>query len=237
VVPALVAVAPAPAAELEKDLQLVEKDLQTVEEVLGVQTLLLGLVAASALRVTSALGRDKREEGTVAPGGTQLTVTGARVAAVNITPTRASSEALLQQLFAESVDPEAPVSSIMTARVLTAKASDSVESLVAQGVFDAVTGVVVVADDAPLTVVGIFSRRDAAKARSKDPVRTWMTSPALTIEGSTSILECAALMLKHEVHRLPVSSSGQLAGIVTRTDVFNALLSKYKGAEECVPPP
>jgi CBS domain-containing protein len=60
-----------------------------------------------------------------------------------------------------------------------------------------------------------------------------MTTPALTIEEGTKVVECAALMLKYEVHRLAVvNARGSLVGIVTRTDVFNALLSKYKGGEE-----
>ena len=135
------------------------------------------------------------------------------------------------------INPDAPVSSVMTRSVLKARASDVVESVLSY--FDTVTGIAVVSDDEPEAVVGVFSRRDAANALRKDPISVWMTTPALTIDADTRIVECAALMLKHEVHRLPVvNAAGSLVGIITRTDVFNALLSKYKaGDEECSVPP
>lgn len=131
------------------------------------------------------------------------------------------------------MNPDSAVSTVMARGVLKARASDPVESVLTY--FDRVTGIAVVSDEAPEAVVGVFSRRDAAKAARKDPISSWMTTPALTIDADTRIVECAALMLKHEVHRLPVvDADGALVGIITRTDVFNALLSKYKGgAEEC----
>jgi len=90
----------------------------------------------------------------------------------------------------------------MKRNVLKARASDSVDTVLTY--FDSVTGIVVVADDDPDAIIGVFSRRDAAKAQRKDTISVWMTSPALTIDADTRIVECAALMLKHEVHRLPV---------------------------------
>ncbi len=135
------------------------------------------------------------------------------------------------------MNPDDSVSKVMTRAVLKARASDAVETVLSY--FDSVTGICVVSDDLPEAVVGVFSRRDAAKAMKKDPISVWMTTPALTIDADTRIVECAALMLKHEVHRLPVvNAGGALVGIITRTDVFNALLSKYKaGDEECAVPP
>ena len=206
-----------------------------VEEVLGVQTLLLGLVAASALRITGALGR-KREDVNAPPA--EYTKSGARRAAVNITPRpSAAAGVVLEQLFAPKVNPDDAVSTVMKRNVLKARAGDSVESVLTY--FDSVTGIAVVADDDPNAVVGVFSRRDAAKAQRKDSISVWMTTPALTIDADTRIVECAALMLKHEVHRLPVvNAEGALVGIITRSDVFDALLSKYKaGDEECSVPP
>jgi CBS domain-containing protein len=204
--------------------------------VLGVQTLLLGLVAASALRVTGALGRKRVDAN--APRA-EYTKSGARRAAVNITPRpTAAGGVLLEQLFAAKVNPDDPVSTVMTRGVLKARASDAVETVLTY--FDKVTGIAVVSDDTPEAVVGVFSRRDAGNASKKDPISMWMTTPALTIDADTRIVECAALMLKHEVHRLPVvDDGGTLVGIITRTDVFNALLSKYKSeaSEECVVPP
>ena len=77
-------------------------DLLEVEELLGVQTLLLGLVASSALRVTGALGRGRTADANAPPA--EFTKTGARRAAVNITPRGgAAGGVLLEQLFAAKV--------------------------------------------------------------------------------------------------------------------------------------
>lgn len=62
------------------------------------QTLLLGLVAASALRVTGALGRDKNADADAPPA--EYTKSGARRAAVNITPRPTAGGVLMEQLFA-----------------------------------------------------------------------------------------------------------------------------------------
>ncbi len=72
-----------------------------MEEVLGVQTLLLGLVAASALRVTGALGRGQRADANAPPA--EYTKSGARRAALNITPRPSAGGVLLEQLFAAKV--------------------------------------------------------------------------------------------------------------------------------------
>ena len=51
-----------------------------------------------------------------------------------------------------------------------------------------------------------------------------MSSPAITIEKKKTVSEAAGLMLKHNIHRLPIiEKSGKCIGIVTRTDIFEAL--------------
>lgn len=49
-----------------------------------------------------------------------------------------------------------------------------------------------------------------------------MTAPAITVESFCSVATAAARMLEHGVNRLPVLSSGRLAGIVTRADIVRA---------------
>jgi CBS domain-containing protein len=49
-----------------------------------------------------------------------------------------------------------------------------------------------------------------------------MTTPAVTIAPSRSVSDAAALMLDLGIDRLPVVSSGLLAGIVTRADLVRA---------------
>ncbi|PWZ37995.1 hypothetical protein Zm00014a_042475 [Zea mays] len=59
-----------------------------------------------------------------------------------------------------------------------------------------------------------------------------MTSPAITLTLYKTVLEAAALMLKEKVHRIPVVNEQQhVIGIVTRSDVFQALEATNKAWE------
>ncbi|CAN6270911.1 unnamed protein product, partial [Urochloa humidicola] len=74
--------------------------------------------------------------------------------------------------------------------------------------------------------VGVVSKKDKAKAPNgmQSTVGEVMSSPAITLTPEKTVLEAAALMLKEKVHRIPVvNEQQQVVGIVTRTDVFQAL--------------
>ncbi|CAL5018431.1 unnamed protein product [Urochloa decumbens] len=74
--------------------------------------------------------------------------------------------------------------------------------------------------------VGVVSNKDKAKAPNgmDSTVSEVMSSPAITLTPEKTVLEAAALMLKEKVHRIPVvNEQQQVVGIVTRTDVFQAL--------------
>ncbi|RLM64751.1 hypothetical protein C2845_PM16G01310 [Panicum miliaceum] len=75
--------------------------------------------------------------------------------------------------------------------------------------------------------VGVVSRKDKAKAPNgieSTTVGEVMSSPAITLTLEKTVLEAAALMLKEKVHRIPVVNEQQIViGIITRTDVFQAL--------------
>jgi CBS domain-containing protein len=109
-----------------------------------------------------------------------------------------------------------------------------------------ISGVPVVDNDG--TVVGVVSESDfLLKERGRDAVRPspliWllgeqkqtrhersvidattaqnaMTSPAVTIETSATVRDAATLMVDRRVNRLPVTESGHLVGIVTRSDLL-----------------
>ncbi len=51
-----------------------------------------------------------------------------------------------------------------------------------------------------------------------------MTKDVTTISPTSTLLEAAELMEKHDVNRLPVVSEGKLVGIVTRADLVSALI-------------
>lgn len=66
----------------------------------------------------------------------------------------------------------------------------------------------------------VLERRDPARVR----VAEVMTSPLRTVSPDSTLRECAALMMLHHIRRLPVFANGQLVGIVSDSDVFDALL-------------
>jgi tRNA nucleotidyltransferase (CCA-adding enzyme) len=74
------------------------------------------------------------------------------------------------------------------------------------------------------TVVGIVTRRDLDLATHRGfahaPVRGYMTRAVQTIAPQTTLAEIKALMVAHDIGRLPVLEGDRLIGIVTRTDVL-----------------
>lgn len=81
--------------------------------------------------------------------------------------------------------------------------------------------------DANGRLLGIISRRDLDIALhhgfSHAPVKGYMTTNLKTITPDTLLPEIESLMMTFDIGRLPVLESGQLVGIVTRTDVLRQL--------------
>ena len=76
-------------------------------------------------------------------------------------------------------------------------------------------------------LVGIISRRDLDLALHHGfehaPVKGYMTRNLKTITPETPLPEIESLMVTYDIGRLPVLESGQLLGIVTRTDVLRQI--------------
>jgi CBS domain-containing protein len=78
---------------------------------------------------------------------------------------------------------------------------------------------------------GIVTKHDVINkvvAQGRDPARVRvadvMTRPLLTVPPDCSMKECAALMMRHRIRRLPVFVQDAPVGIVSDSDVFDALL-------------
>ncbi|WP_280768548.1 CBS domain-containing protein [Salipaludibacillus daqingensis] len=89
------------------------------------------------------------------------------------------------------------------------------------------TGFPVVEDD---KLIGIISRRDVDKALHHQlghaPVKGYMSHQPITIGLNEKIEQIRELMIEDRVGRLPVVENGQLVGIVSRTDVIQAMHGK-----------
>ncbi|MDN7024160.1 CBS domain-containing protein [Methanoculleus sp. FWC-SCC1] len=82
-------------------------------------------------------------------------------------------------------------------------------------------------------LIGIVSRRDllragsvrtAVKNAADSTVERIMTTPAVTVSPDETVGAAAALMVRHNISRLPVVEDAHLVGIIDRHDVLNALV-------------
>ncbi|MBW2557469.1 MAG: CBS domain-containing protein [Deltaproteobacteria bacterium] len=55
-----------------------------------------------------------------------------------------------------------------------------------------------------------------------------MTSNPITVDSATSLEDIASLMLKNNVHTLPVLEQGKLVGIIGKEDILRTLMSNEK---------
>jgi acetoin utilization protein AcuB len=78
-------------------------------------------------------------------------------------------------------------------------------------------------------------RRTRAAKSNPSPdettVETVMTSNVLTVQPDDSIAEAARVMRKGRVGALPVAEGGRLVGIITRSDLLEALVALVEGAQ------
>lgn len=56
------------------------------------------------------------------------------------------------------------------------------------------------------------------------PVGQAMSSPAVSVDENTDVLDAAAIMLERRFKRLPVTSEGRLVGVISRIDICQAVL-------------
>ena len=70
-------------------------------------------------------------------------------------------------------------------------------------------------------------QEEEIKTIRKQPVEKFMSKQVVTIEIDAPILRAGGLMLARNLHRLPVMENGKLVGIVTREDIYGAILKKH----------
>jgi predicted transcriptional regulator len=132
-----------------------------------------------------------------------------------------------------------PVSKIMTSDVITLNHTDNLAT--AEQLFkeNNIRHIPVVSGT---SIIGILSLTDLlrisfADAASEGAVDTTvynlftleqvMAKNIVSISPEATIKEAAEILSKKEFHALPVVNDGELAGIVTTTDMINYLLDQY----------
>ncbi|MEN8244747.1 MAG: CBS domain-containing protein [Thermodesulfobacteriota bacterium] len=130
-------------------------------------------------------------------------------------------EELILNLMSGNQTSSIQISDIMSFPVVTVDATTTMEEIAAILRDKGCTGVPVV-DNGGL--VGIISRRDFRKIRKesnlRSPVKAYMSRNIVTIAPGRSPMDASRLMVKHDVGRLPVVDSGEVIGIVTRSDAM-----------------
>jgi CBS domain-containing protein len=73
-------------------------------------------------------------------------------------------------------------------------------------------------------VVGVVAREDLARAKDEDaPITGVMTRNVVTIEPGATLRRAAGVMRGRAIGCLPVVSHGELVGVVTTSDLLDAL--------------
>ncbi|MGO0122078.1 CBS domain-containing protein [Desulfothermobacter acidiphilus] len=76
-------------------------------------------------------------------------------------------------------------------------------------------------------LVGVISRRNIEKARMSGldhaPVKGYMSRQVVTISPQAPVREAQALLVQHDIGRLPVVDGDRLIGIVSRTDILKTM--------------
>lgn len=77
------------------------------------------------------------------------------------------------------------------------------------------------------TIVGVITRRDLDKAihhgLGHAPVKAYMSTDVITSTPSTPLEKIQNLIIEHNIGRLPIVEKGEIVGIITRTDMIQAM--------------
>lgn len=91
------------------------------------------------------------------------------------------------------------------------------------------------------SVVGIFSERDVIYRLAEEgqscldkPVGQVMTSPAITANRETAILDALALMTKRRIRHLPVVEGSAMCGFISIGDLVKARLDEIQHEAEAM---
>ena len=124
------------------------------------------------------------------------------------------------------------ISKIMSRKVKTISKNDSIVKAARLMFKGNVSCVVVIEKRKP---IGLVSERDLAvrvldknKNINELKVVDIMTAPILTVSSDTDVYYASEIMRKNKIKKLPIVNKGNLAGIVTQTDILNYFRDQRK---------
>lgn len=119
------------------------------------------------------------------------------------------------------------IDALMKKPTLTAAPTESVADA-ARRMGEASVGAVVVVEGG--RIAGIFTERDLLKRvvgagadPASTPVGSVATREVVSVAPGTSLRECADALKSHGVRHLPVANKGELLGIISARDFFEAV--------------
>uniref|UniRef100_A0A7S1SPV2 CBS domain-containing protein n=1 Tax=Tetraselmis chuii TaxID=63592 RepID=A0A7S1SPV2_9CHLO len=125
------------------------------------------------------------------------------------------------------------VTNVMNAELVSCGPDDIIKDVV--DLFATRSGLPVVTADN--RVIGILSRKDVMQIKKhhgslKQKVGDHMSSPVVTVPSTATAEDCAVVMLKSSVHRVPVvDAEDRLVGVASRSDLFSQLAGAENESE------
>lgn len=131
----------------------------------------------------------------------------------------------IQELLSSTIRPGQLARDIMSSPVKTVSPDCTMNEVQQRMLGDGLHGFPIVDEEGNLS--GIITKTDLEKARSEDllhaPVSGFKNEPVVTITPKTGLQNVMRLMMDEGIGRLPVLQNNELVGMVTRTDVIQAL--------------
>lgn len=121
------------------------------------------------------------------------------------------------------------VSDMMQTEIRTVNREDTLMEAVVELADAHVTALAVV--DNAFKLTGVLSTADVLQAQSEGTDGSWedrlvgdvMSASPVTIAPEATVQEAAQLMLYRDIHRVFVVAKGQLAGVISQTDLVRAI--------------